>query len=161
MVRSTDPDFVGELQALRNTYVGATPKQRLNIIRQRVHNPQAGPNQLVTHVSAVEALARTLAMHLHAKTKADLAVLYPRYRYRNAKTLVAEYVRAQGAGEPASVFGADTWQLFVYAVEYRNLLAHECTYLARYKYDPLIQASTEVLEKLRQIAGLSEYEPNP
>ncbi len=160
MARSTKPDFVAELQALRNTYVGSTPRQRLNIIQQRVHHPQAGPNQLVTHVSAVEALARTLAMHLYAKTKVDLVALYPHYRNRNAKTLVGEYVRAKGVGEPASVFGAETWRLFVYAVEYRNLLAHECTYLARYKYDPLIQASADVLEKLRQIAGLSEYEPN-
>lgn len=154
MAQSAQPDFVAELQSLRDSYVGATPRQRLGVIRQRVRNPGAGPNLLVTHVSAVEALARTLAMHIHARTKADLAALYPRYKDRNAKTLVAEYVKARGAGKPSTVFGEETWRLFTYAVEYRNLLAHECTYLERYKYDPLLHACETVLEGLRQLARL-------
>lgn len=154
MTRPVEPDFEAELQSLRDSYVGATPRQRLSIIRQRVRNPHAGPNQLVTHVSSVEALARTLVMHQYVKTKAGVAAIYPRYRYRKPKTLIEEYLRMHSGEDPATTFGADTWRLFGYAVEYRNLLAHECTYLARYNYDPLIQACVSVLEKLRLLAGL-------
>ncbi|SBV53152.1 hypothetical protein XBLMG947_3958 [Xanthomonas bromi] len=58
-------DYAAELQSIRKTYVSVSPRQRLHVIRQRLANPDHAPNLLVTHVSAVEALARSLASHLN------------------------------------------------------------------------------------------------
>lgn len=141
-------DYVAELLELRATYPVLTPRQRLSIIRQRLRDHHFGPNRLVTAVSAVEALARSLAMHLKARTKSDLARLYDSYKDRSPKTLVADYLKARGIPNLGTHFGEDTWRLFCYAVDYRNLLAHECTYLGLDKFPSLIAACEEVLEEL-------------
>lgn len=147
-------DYVAELLKIRDTYAILTPRQRLSVIRQRLDDHHFGPNRLVTSVSAVEALARSLAMHHCARSKADLKKLYSKYRDRLPKTLVAEYLKARGIGDPTSFFGEDNWKLFGYAVEYRNLVAHECTYLGLDKFPSLIEACEAVLEKLSQLGGL-------
>lgn len=147
-------DYVAELLKIRETYVTASPRQRLSIIRQRLEDHHFGPNRLVTSVSAVEALARTLITTHRAKSKIELKSLYPKFRDRSAKTLVAEYLRARGVADPVAFFEEDSWRLFCYAVEYRNLLTHECTYLGLDKFPSLIEACEAVLEKLVQLGGL-------
>jgi hypothetical protein len=53
----------------------------------------------------------------------------------------------------ATFFGEDTWKCFVYAVDYRNLLVHECTYLGLDVFPSLIEACEAVLNKLEKLAG--------
>jgi hypothetical protein len=55
-------DYAAELQSLRDTYVCGPPQARLTTIRQRLDRDDSGAARLVTAVSAVEALARSLAM---------------------------------------------------------------------------------------------------
>jgi len=147
-------DYVAELLKIRETYARLAPRQRLSVIRQRLDDHHFGPNRLVTSVSAVEALARSLAMHHRAKSKTELRNLYPKYRDRAPKTLVAEYLSVRGIDDPTTFFGEDNWRLFGYAVEYRNLVAHECTYLGLDKFPSLIESCEAVLEKLSQLGGL-------
>lgn len=149
-------DYVAELDKIRNNYVTATPRQRLSIIRQRLEDHHFGPNRLVTAVSATEALARSLAMHHRAHTKTELKKLYTKYRDRSPKTLVTEYLKDKGISDADAFFGEDNWRLFSYAVEYRNLLAHECTYLGLDKFPSLIEACEVVLSKLATLGGLRE-----
>lgn len=117
-------------------------------------DPRAYPNLLVTRVSGIEALARSLVMNTKAKTKEELRQVYGRYRSREAYTLVEEYLKIKGKDKPTVVFGEANWKLFKLAVNYRNLLAHECTYLANYKFAPLEDACLQVLQKLASIAKL-------
>jgi len=147
-------DYVADLVMLRERYVSATPGQRLSIIHQRLEDHHFGANRLVTSVSAVEGLARTLAMHEHASSKAGLGLLYPKYRYRKPEGLVREYFVAKGISDPAAHLQEDTWRLFGYAVQYRNLLAHECTYLGLQKFPSLIEACEEVLAALVKLARI-------
>jgi hypothetical protein len=147
-------EFRAELAAIRRSYVEATPKQRLSIAKQRIRYPEHGPNVLVANVSAVEGFARCLAMHCHAKTKAELSVLYPKYRFKSAEELIGEYLSARGLGEPRAFFGGDAWELFQVAVEFRNLLAHECTYLGQDKSPALVDACQSVLSALAESHGL-------
>ena len=147
-------DYITELASIRGSYVESRPAQRLHILSLRLANPEHGPNLLVTHVSAVEALARSLAMHRKAKTKADLRALYPSYRNRKAESLVSEYVAGLEQGSPAEIFGESAWRLFGYAVTARNLLVHECTYLGQDKYPQLIQACDSVIATLCKLSGL-------
>jgi hypothetical protein len=153
---AADIDYVAELDKIRNNYVTAAPRQRLSIIRQRLEDHHFGPNLLVTAVSAVEALARSLAMHHRARTKAELKKLYPKYRDRSPKTLINEYLRDKGIADAHAYFGEDNWRLFSYAVEYRNLLAHECTYLGLDKFPSLIEACNAVVNKLAALGGVSD-----
>jgi len=151
----TEPDYIAELMRIRSAYVCSLPRQRLHVISKRLENPTHGPNLLITHVSAVEALARSLAMHGKGRTKAQLKQLYGKYRHRDVKTLVTEYLASKGHDNPSDFFGSDIWRKFGYAVSYRNMLVHECTYLGETKYPHLSLACQVVLDKLLGLAGLS------
>lgn len=151
-----DIDYVAQLLSVREHYVSATPHQRLSIIRQRLEDHHFGPNRLVTAVSAVEALARSLAMNHKAKSKQELKKLYSKYKDRSPKSLVTEYLTAHGITDPHAFFGEDTWRLFGYAVDYRNLLAHECTYLGLDKFPSLIEACSDVLNSLAKLGRIRE-----
>ena len=146
-------DYEAELERLRSLYVSATPSQRLMRIRQRLADHHFGPNRLVTSVSAVEALARSLLMHC-AVTRAELLTAYPDYRDRKPEPMIREYLRSQQIADPAAFFAQDTWRLFGYAVKYRNLLAHECTYLGLEKFPSLIESCEDVLAALAKLARL-------
>ena len=117
-----DPATIeAHLADLRRSYVEAHPKQRLNVGKQRINNPDHDPNRLIAFVSAAEGFARSLCMHQHATTKAELSALYPKFERRGTKSLIAEYLNKKGLGNPSDHFGAETWQLFGYAVEYRTV----------------------------------------
>jgi hypothetical protein len=148
-------DIEQHLAELRRSYVEALPRQRLHIGKLRIQNPEHDPNRLIAFVSAVEGFARSICMHLRAKTKPELSQLYAEYWKKGAEDLISEYLSARSLGEPATHFGQETWRLFGYAVQYRNLLAHECTYLGLDRSPALIEACREVLRKLANDAGLS------
>lgn len=143
------------LANLRRDYVEALPKQRLNVAKQRIKNPEHDPNRLIAFVSAAEGFARSLCMHQGAQTKPGLSALYPQYERRGAESLIGEYLTKKALGSPADHFGAETWQLFGFAVEYRNLLAHECTYLGGDRSPQLIEACRKVLQTLARDEGLN------
>jgi hypothetical protein len=150
-----DADIESHLAKLRCLYVEATPRQRLSVAKQRIAYPEHDPNRLIAYVSAVEGFARSLCMHLRAKSKAELSAIYPEYRWRGAEELIAEYFGAKDLGAPASQFEEGVWDLFRYAVQYRNLLAHECTYLGLDKSPGLVKACHTVLRKLAAQEGLN------
>jgi hypothetical protein len=144
-------DYVAELERIRSVYISVSPLQRLRVIRQRLANPDHGPNTLVTHVSAVEALARSLVLH---NAGSDPSAQYSKFRNHDSDKLVALFLERIRAGSPAEVLGHDVWQKFRYAISYRNLLVHECTYLGQDKYPKLEDACQLVLSKLIELAGL-------
>lgn len=156
----TEPDYIVELEELRSIYVRSTPRQRLRIISQRIANPAHGPNILVTYVSAVEALARSLAMHVGASSKDQVQQRYSKCRNREVKSLIVQYLHSKGQLSPSDFFGAESWRKFGYAVRYRNLLVHECTYLGQDRYPHLIDACQVVLDKLAEFAGIKRRGPN-
>jgi hypothetical protein len=147
-----DVDYRANLKTMRDTYATASPDQRLSVIRQRLEDHNFGPNRLPLAVSAVEGFARSLAMHLRVKSKMELAKLYGAYRDRRPESLVEEILTLVGVTNIDAYFGEDTWRLFGYAVEYRNLVVHECTYLGIDKFPSLIEACEEILTKLESVA---------
>jgi hypothetical protein len=149
-------DYEAELKQIREVYISASPEMRLKIIRLRLDDHHFGANRLVTVVSAVEALARSLAMSSVSQTKAEMKAVYSSYKRRVATTLVAEYLLARGVANAKDFFGEDTWALFHHAVEYRNMLAHECTYLGQDKYPSLICACEEIIETLVKLGEVRE-----
>lgn len=148
-------EIESHLAELRRAYVEAFPRQRLGVALQRIKNPQHDPNLLIAYVSAVEGFARSLCIHLRGKTKEELSAAYKEFERRGPQSLVGDYLAARALPPPREHFGGDTWKLFGYAVEYRNLLAHECTYLGQDRSPGLIDACRKVLQTLANDAGLS------
>lgn len=95
-------------------------------------------------------------MHASFATKEDLSANYSKYRNRKPEGLVREYLESKGIADPKAFFAEDTWQLFGYAVQYRNLLAHECTYLGLDKFPSLIEACEEIVSALSKLGNIRE-----
>ena len=146
------------LAQLRREYVEASPRQRLGVAKQRINHPDHDPNRLIAYVSAAEGFARSLCMHQPRRTKQELSKIYAEYERHGPKALIRKYLTAKGLGAPCDHFGADTWKLFGYAVDYRNLLVHECTYLSLDRSTRLIDSCRKVLQTLAQDEGLNTDE---
>jgi uncharacterized protein YutE (UPF0331/DUF86 family) len=149
-----DIDYVQERLTLRKIYVTSSPRQRLGVIRQRLNQPEIGATRLVTCVSSVEALARSLVVHAKAVDHTSVEQIYSAHRDRDPESLVAEYLRLANCEEPRNHFTEDTWPLFREAINFRNQVVHECTYLGQDKYPTLIEATLEILEELIRLANL-------
>ena len=140
------------LEQLRFNYVLATPAQRLAVAMQRIQNPDHGANLVVIHVSAIEGFARSLAMHQEASTKDELLRIYEKYRNPGPETLITKYLQNKIGADPEGFFGAADWELFGYAVQYRNAIVHEATYLGQATYPELISACERILVRLTELA---------
>lgn len=132
------------------------PQARLNVILERLAHPEIGPTRIVTVVSAVEALARSLVVHARTMTDAEIDSVYHEYRFKDPKALVEKVLIQHGHGDPSVYFVGDTWPLFGHAVNFRNLVVHECTFIGQDKYPSLIEASEEVLSALIKLGGLDD-----
>jgi hypothetical protein len=141
-----------ELQALRVSYAGATPSQRLKVAIQRINNPTAYANELVTRVSAVEAFARSLLANVDTTDREQVQAKHKKLESREATSLVEAYSKLHGV-KPKDVFGEELWETFRVAVSARNLLVHECTYLDAQKYLPMAHSCTEVLFGLAKLSN--------
>ena len=143
---------------LRATYVGSAPRLRLKVALDRLAFPEHEPNLLITRVSAVEALARSLLVHHIASAGESVDKVYARYRLAGPEALLEAYLSSVTSKSACQFFGQDSWEQFQHAVQYRNLLVHECTYLHPDTARPLIETCRTILRQLAEAAGLSTGE---
>lgn len=139
-------DNASHLKSLREVYISVPPQARLNVIMKRFESGAGdiGPTRLVTVVSGVEALARSLIVHWPPMGATTLVARYGKWRKETAPALVQEVLRLGGQKEALEYFGVDAWDLFGFAVLYRNLIVHECTSLGQDRYPQLIEAAHSV-----------------
>lgn len=147
-------DLKREVEKLRENYVSSRPHARLKLIDESIQEPAALPNKLVTRVAAIEGLIRSLLMSTHASSKAELWEIYPKFRTKKVQAMIRAYLKRKGRKPPGEEFGKESWDTFEIAVEYRNLLVHECIFLGKRKYDPLENACETVYEKLVKISKI-------
>jgi hypothetical protein len=141
---------------LQRAYAMATPAARFRVIKQRlasVHG-ETGSTRLVTMVSAVEALARSLVVHSLGRPSHTAEMRHRQVRDTGPLELVEEVLRLRGAGGPAQHFESGAWELFVIAARYRDLIVHECTFVGQDRLGPLIAAADTILRGLVELAGL-------
>ena len=150
----TEPNYETHLAELRRTYVESTPRQRLHVAMQRLHNPEREPNTLIAHVSAVEGFARCLVLHSRVTSKEELSAAYLAVQFEGPASLISSYLASQGLAEPETYFTESVWSRFNYAVKYSNLLAHECTYLGQDVSLGLVESCREILTRLAVTRGL-------
>jgi len=131
--------------------VCATPRQRLSKIRQRLDDQDFDPARLVTIVSGVEAFARSLLINHLSKSKRDIEISYEVYKHKSPEFLVEKYLKERGQTDPSVFLKEDNWTLFKYAVEYRNMIVHECTFVGMDISPSLINACQEILDTLKNL----------
>ena len=119
-------------------------------------HPEIGATKLVTIVSGVEALARSLLVHHRNLSEVEIMQLYEEYKFKKPESLVAEYLKTHGNNDCSTYYQKDTWTLFQQAVNFRNLIVHECTYLGQDKYPSLIVSCEEVLSSLIKLGMLRD-----
>jgi hypothetical protein len=113
-----------------------------------------GSTRLVTVVSAVEALARSLVVHASGRPSSTAEMRHRQYRSAGPLELVEEVLRLRGAPRGEQHFAGETWELFEVATRYRDLIVHECTYVGQDRHPHLIAATENVLRGLVELAGL-------
>jgi len=141
---------------LQRAYAVATPAARLRVIKQRLasaHN-EMGSTRLVTVVSAVEALARSLVVHAPGRPASTAEMRHRQFRHTGPVELVEEVLHLRGGKAPLQHFERETWELFEVAARYRDLIVHECTYVGQDRHPYLISAVEAVLQGLIELAGL-------
>lgn len=141
---------------LQRAYATATPAARLRVIKQRLASAhgEMGSTRLVTMVSAVEALARSLVVHSSGRPSSTAEMRHRQFRNVGPVELVEEVLRLRGALRAAQYFDGESWELFEVAIRYRDLIVHECTYVGQDRHPHLIAAAEAVLRGLIELAGL-------
>ena len=141
---------------LQRAYAMATPAARLRAIKQRLASTHAemGSTRLVTVVSAVEALARSLVVHAPGRPASTAEMRHRQFRATGPVELVEEVLRLRGEPGGARKFGAEAWEGLEAATQYRDLIVHECTYVGQDRHPHLIAAAMAVLRGLVELAGL-------
>jgi hypothetical protein len=141
---------------LQRAYATAAPAARLRVIKQRLASAhgEMGSARLVTVVSAVEALARSLVVHAAGRPPSTAEMRHRQFRNSGPVELVQEVLRLRGAGSGLQHFERDEWELFEAATLYRDLIVHECTFIGQDRLPHLIAASEAVLRGLVELAGL-------
>lgn len=149
-------DLLEHPEELQRAYAMATPAARLRVIKQRLASAhgEMGSTRLVTIISAVEALARSLVVHAAGRPSATAEMRHRQFRNVGAVELVEEVLRLRGAKPGVQQFDRDEWELFETATRYRDLIVHECTFIGQDRYPYLIAASETVLHGLIELAGL-------
>ena len=142
------PEFKDHVKKLRQAYVDATLSQRIAIARQRIDDPDCGPNRLCNTFSALEAMARAVLLELKINNGLPNSKAYEKIKMWNAAKLI-ESICAEKGVSPTDFFGQD-WELIQYAEKYRNLLTHEATFLRQGYSSCLIEACQRALTKIEQ-----------
>ena len=148
-------DYEKHLEELRRLYYQASPGQRLHVGRQRIQNPEHGPNLVVTYVSVIEGFLRSLVIWEETTSGRPSKETYEKHERLGVQKLFAKYLKQRHA-EVKDIVTDDTYTLVDYAVKYRNLLAHECTYLGQGRYPELIDACETFLRSLARHAGVRD-----
>lgn len=142
---SKSMDYEAHLKQLREQYYRSYPKQRVHIAKQRIDNPSHGPNLLVTYVSSLEGLLRSLVIWYETTSDRPSEETYKKYRFKGLTSLYKTYLKQKSC---SCLIGEENYKLIEFAIEYRNLLAHECTYLGQDKYPELIQVCEKLFKSI-------------
>jgi hypothetical protein len=144
------------LKRLRTLYYMATPRQRFGIAKQRLDNPDSAPNNLIQAVSATEGFARSWAIHILATFKKNkLKWAYDQLEKKGPEFLIENCICPYLKKSPEELFGKKDWDNFQLAIQYRNLLIHEATFLNLAIARPFIKSTETVFNKLGQTLGVA------
>jgi len=138
---------------LRRLYIQGDLRQRYSVAAARIANPEHGPNQVVAAVAALEGFSRAVALKAALAKGATLEDAYATLRFKKPLSLILEDVLPALRTTVEKAFDSEQWSLIPSAIEFRNLLVHEATYLHGYTCQCLVGAAVHVFERLAELAG--------
>ena len=140
---------------LRKLYVEATLSQRFDVALQRVENPcELGPDRLVAAVSALEGFSRSLAVEFLVRGGGDRWEAYNTVKHLGPLALLEKHVLPVLGEDPSSALFHDLWPKVDEAIQFRNLVVHESTYLALKSRDELADAAIKMFNLLGKLSGV-------
>lgn len=141
-------DFETKLKEMKFMYSGMVPSLRIKVMDDRVENPNCGPNKLILEVSATEGLARTILIKLLIAKG-----LTPKKAFKKTSEIkikkVFEKIYELKKKKANSLFNSQNWEVFVWAIRYRNFLIHHCTYVGGAITDQLIESTVWIRKTIR------------
>jgi hypothetical protein len=141
------------VEELRALYVRGNLPQRYSVAAARIANPEHGPNQVVAAVAALEGFSRAVAVRAAVTRGTTLEGAYADLRRARPLDLILNHVLPALNVTPATAFDAEKWALVPKAIEFRNLLVHEATYLHGGTCRDLVEATVHVFERIAELAG--------
>lgn len=140
---------------LRDMYKTATLSQRYFVALQRVQNPEGEPNRLVNAVAALEGCARAVAARYQAtEFKVDLLEAYGRVDHDALLKLLRKRIAPKLESGLAALGDPQQWKTLEVAIQFRNLLVHEATYLHGGTCRELISCTLGFLSRLVELHGI-------
>lgn len=126
-----DPDLEGQLspESLRELYVNSTLNQRYRVALERRRNPDHGPNVLVNAVAALEGFTRAAVIQDLIGAGKTTQEAYACTRWLNPSDLLKDFLLPSLDISGEEAFGRESWERLALAMQFRNLLVHEATYL--------------------------------
>jgi hypothetical protein len=144
-------DYAQHIKELREWYITASKEQRVGVARDRMEDPCCRPNILITSVSAIEGAARAIVLEQQSAKGKSVQSTYKKVKWEDPVALIEKWICQEIQKTPEELFSKDCWEEFKWAVEYRNLLIHECTFLSQSYSIPLIKACENVWNRLKNI----------
>lgn len=138
---------------LRQLYVQGNLRQRYAVAASRIDNPDDGPNQVVAAVAALEGFARAIAVKALRNNGTSLEAAYEKVRWAKPIDLVEKHALPALGTTANDAFGAEHWELLPAAIDFRNLLVHEATYLHGGMCQKLVDATVHVFDRLAELSG--------
>jgi len=142
-----DAYFKAHLARLRDSYTRFAPAQRFRIARERMNRLDAPANELIAVVSAAEGIARSLVVTERMRGGQKFDAVYKAVKLHPGTSLVKAIATTRGT-TPEALVGRETWRLFGWACEYRNLLIHEATMLNQIDASWLIVSAKRVFKRI-------------
>lgn len=140
---------------LRQLYVQANLRQRYSVACDWLGHPSLGPLQVVAAVAALEGFSRAVAVKNSVDGGANLESAYLALKWKTPVELVEKYVLPAFDLEVTALDHND-WQLLQAAIDYRNLLVHEATYLNGASCQELRDAVVRVLGHIARVVGIAQ-----
>jgi len=128
------------------------PAERAQLGYELFSEPEHAANRLLTIVGNAEALAGSLISWRNASAGGIEQASRPRTR---CNKMIAALLAEDGI-EPASIFGDDVWEKFSYAVDYAEVVRHECVPLKHEYCVQLMSACATVLGTLMTRYGIPQ-----
>lgn len=133
---------------LRALYISGTPRKRLNVGKQLINYDGLFIQKLIFYVSAIEGTARSGVLNCKTRLK-NKEALYLKIKKRNAIQIVKSFFKIKKKNI-SKILKYD-WKFFKLAVDYRNLILHEATFLRQGYSQKLIESCKRVLAEIEKV----------
>ena len=140
---------------LRRLYARGSLKQRHSIARQRLADPSAEPNRVVTAVAALEGFARAVAVSYRAKSGESVEASYSKLKLTRPLDLLRDYIAPSLDGGEGRLGTPKEWETLKVAIDFRNLLVHEATFLHGGTARHLEKCAVDFFDRLAEAVGVT------